>query len=209
MKKAMLSAAAVVVCAIFAAHGSDESSGESEVRYRSSFSYGLAMPQSPSIFKNHWKTGGILTYAEDLEFLNEPMLGAMVSIDLGWFEGGDIYYSSIYRYQPLDLLMINVDIMVKWFPIANVKIPYLSGSLGLFSLFSPYTVDYYDDYDSENEDNYALSFSVGAGIDIPIAGMKLYVDARYAGAIGIGGYVAYFPIKFGISLPFSFITKDD
>jgi len=197
-----------VACAAVAARGDD-----AEATYRSTIAYSLAVPLSPSNFSDYWKTGGILTWAEEFDLVDAPM-GGRVSIDLGWFSfNTDRFYKDFgmpanASIEVSPTLLINVDIALKWYLMQSPRIPYIVTGLGYASLFGGSYNIYAGSYlvaSGYGADNDALSFTVGAGVDIPLSVFKISVEARYAGLIGGGGYSAYFPIRVGISLPFSVV----
>jgi hypothetical protein len=199
-----------VAGAVFAVRGDD-----SEAIYRSAFAYSLAVPLSPSEFSDYWKVGSILTWSEELDFVDGP-IGGRVSLDIGWFSfNTDRFYKDFGKPANVSIdvsptLLINVDLMLKWYLMTSHKIPYITAGLGYASLLGG-TYNIYSGnrllYSGYGADNDALSFSIGAGADIPLSVFRVSAEVRYAGLIGVGGYTSYFPIRVGISLPFSFIMS--
>jgi hypothetical protein len=172
---------------------------------RHSFSFGMANPHRPEVFHDYWKPGFFVGFG----VIEESPNGA---IDFGG--NGEIgYFGYKYlTYESRDLWLIKADLFTRFY-IPSFKIPYVSVAGGLSMLFGEGESD---DIDAAMEADdgsilyyFNLLLSAGAGLNIPIGSINVVIDIQYTMMFGLQrGYVAYWPVKLEIILPFSFFSPD-
>ena len=124
------------------------------------------------------------------------------------------------------MLIVDLAYHLKFYPVNQYKVPYISGSAGFCGAFfgggkvsyksydkdkKPYTVKMEEDL---VQDNYVLNAAVGVGVDVPLhEKLRLFAEVHYSLRVGLssmfgedgeflGGLVPQIPIRFGLMMPF-------
>jgi len=206
---------------------------------------GLLIPINPGPgepnFKPWWNMGYHASYRE---IDSDALFSRGMSVDLSLYTFSEKEYVKYYESKGFKdrrenisisdaspLLIVDFGYHLKYYPVSQYKIPYLSGSAAISGAFGGGARASYNEYyiDTTNQykrssvidveenlikDVYIFSISAGVGADYPVyAGLRAFAEIHYSLRLGlyslfdedgqyIGGFVPQIPIKFGVMMPF-------
>jgi hypothetical protein len=214
--------------------------------FRAQAALGLIVPQNPAgepNFRPWWNMG---YYASYREIDADAQFSRGFGVDLSLYTFSEKEYKKYYESKtgeekrdiisisnPAPMLIIDLGYYLKFYPVNEYKIPYISGSIGICGAFGGGAKTSYYKFNKDNtkfsnpvkdidesliEDVYVSSIAVGVGADYPVyAGIRAFAEVNYSLRLGLysmfdedgqflGGLVPQIPIKFGVIVPFNAIA---
>ena len=147
-------------------------------------------------------------------------------LDLSLYTFGKKGYENYYKERDnisfsdvTPMLIFDLAYHLKFYPVNQYRIPYLSGSAGFCgALGGGGKVNYYEQNVEKDDylfqDTYILGAAVGVGVDVPLhEKLRLFAEVHYSLRVGLssmfgedgeflGGLVPQMPIRFGLMMPF-------